>query len=69
MGDINILAYDYCEAKYHDYHNYHDYCLNYICIENRLQTCKTVSKHSKTYHGKCQLSRYYTIIASHDYCY
>ena len=25
MGDIDILIYDYCKVKYHDYH---DYCFN-----------------------------------------
>ena len=65
MGDIDILAYDYCEASISRLLN------NCICIENVYKCVKlslNVSKYSKTYHSKCQLSRYYMIIASHDYC-
>ena len=63
MGDIDILAYDYCEASISQLSR----LLNCICIENVYKCVKlslSVSKYSKIYHSKCQLSQYYTIIVS-----
>ena len=73
MGYIDILVYDYCEAKIS--------CLIIMIIALpifvlktvytgkcvKLQMSTNVSRHCKTCHDKCQPSRYYTIIACHNY--
>ena len=51
MGDIDILLYNYCEARLSRLLPY---------TENYLQMCSNC----KTCHDKCQLSQYYMIIVS-----